>query len=336
MAKRKRLTPANPEYLEGAGAIETKSMFPTGTPIADVARDAAAASAFEEMADTLARARTEGRMVLSVPLAAIQMDYLVRDRVVVNDDDMMALVGSIRARGQQTPIELADLGEGRFGLISGWRRCQALAHLTTEPDGAQFGDVLALLRVPQQSSDAYIAMVEENEIRAGLSYYERARIVAKATEQGVFETRYAALSALFGSASRAKRSKIGSFVTLVEVLDGTLRFPGALGERLGLQLAKVLAEDAQLAARLRRDLTDAAPVDAVQEQAVLSDILTPKEIGKKKSLKRRKRPISNGVTDLIQPGLALTQHADGSLTLKGKTVTDTLRLDLIRWLAGRT
>lgn len=336
MAKRKRLTPANSEYLEGAGAVETKSMFPTGAPIADVARDAAAASAFEEMADTLARARTEGRMVLSVPLTAIQMEYLVRDRVVVNDDDMMALVASIRARGQQTPIELADLGNGRFGLISGWRRCQALAQLASEENGAQFGEVLALLRAPQLSSDAYIAMVEENEIRAGLSYYERARIVAKATEQGVFETRYASLAALFGSASRAKRSKIGSFVTLVEVLDGTLRFPGALGERLGLQLAKVLAEDAQLAVRLRRDLTDAAPVDALQEQALLSDVLKLQGTGKKKTLTKRKKPVLKGVTDQIQPGLALTLHADGSLTLKGKTVTAALRQDLIRWLAKRT
>jgi hypothetical protein len=335
MAKRKRLTPANPEYLEGAGTIETKSMFPTGAPIADVARDAAAASAFEEMADTLARARTEGRMVLSVPLTAIQMDYLVRDRVVVNDDDMGALVASIRARGQQTPIELTDLGEGRFGLISGWRRCQALAQLAAETDGDQFGDVLALLRAPQQSSDAYIAMVEENEIRAGLSYYERARIVAKATEQGVFETRYAALSALFGSASRAKRSKIGSFVTLVEVLDGSLRFPGALGERLGLQLAKVLADDAQLAARLRRDLAEAAPVDATQEQAFLSDVLKSQEAGQKKTLTKKKKPVLKGVTDQIQPGLTLVQHADGSLTLKGKIVTAELREDLKIWLAGR-
>jgi hypothetical protein len=35
--------------------------------------------------------------------------------------------------------------------------------------------------------EAYLAMVEENEIRVGLSFYERARIVARAAEAGVFE-----------------------------------------------------------------------------------------------------------------------------------------------------
>ena len=50
-------------------------------------------------------------------------------------------------------------------------------------------------------------MVEENEIRVGLSYYERARIVAKAVAQGVFETEKQALQRLFHTASRPKRSK---------------------------------------------------------------------------------------------------------------------------------
>ena len=144
-------------------------------------------------------------MVLSLPLADIQLDYLVRDRTLVDDAEMTALMDSLRARGQQTPVEVADLGGGRYGLISGWRRCQALARLAQETGEDRFGTVLALLRRPEDASDAYLAMVEENEIRVGLSYFERARIVAKAAENGVIHR---------NNASRRKGSLMRSLAAL--------------------------------------------------------------------------------------------------------------------------
>ena len=54
MAKRKRLTPANPAFLEPAP--ETKSAFSarlSPAPIADVAREASATAVAQEMARTL-------------------------------------------------------------------------------------------------------------------------------------------------------------------------------------------------------------------------------------------------------------------------------------------
>ena len=100
----------------------------------------------------------------------------MRDRIAVAPDDLAALTESLRARGQQTPIEVVDLGGGQYGLISGWRRISALRALLDETGEAQFATVLALLRQPADASAAYVAMVEENEIRIGLSYYERARL----------------------------------------------------------------------------------------------------------------------------------------------------------------
>ena len=47
-------------------------------------------------------------------------------------------------------------------------------------------------------------MVDENEIRAGLSFYERGRIVAKATDAGVYTSDKTALAALFHASPRAK------------------------------------------------------------------------------------------------------------------------------------
>ena len=329
MAKRKRLTPANPSFL--GGAPETKAMAPLGAaslraPIADVASEASATAALAQMSDELAAARRSGRMVAALDLDQIKLDYLVRDRVAVADEEMQALVESLRARGQQTPIEVADLGDGRYGLISGWRRCQALLQLNRDDGGTR--QVLALLRDPSEASDAYLAMVEENEIRVGLSYFERARIAAKATDQGVYDSDKSALLSLFATASRAKRSKIRSFLPVVRQLDGVLRFPQALGERLGLQLSKKLEEDPALAARIAAQLKAAPPEDAAAEQAALSALLS-----EKKPTQTRTRAYSE--TEL-RPGLKLRDHGkDQKVEISGAALTPELRHRLLHWLKAQ-
>ncbi len=206
MAKRKRLTPARPDYLEdNRPAPGLNPMFPTDAPrttppVAQVAGATAAQAALEELSGELRAARAEGRLVQDLPLDSIEETYLVRDRLAADDADMEALKESLKARGQQTPIEVVELAEGRYGLISGWRRMTALRALAAETGEARFDTVRAFLRQPQSASDAYVAMVEENEIRVGLSYYERARIVARAAEQGVYPDEAAALRGLFASA----------------------------------------------------------------------------------------------------------------------------------------
>jgi hypothetical protein len=94
-------------------------------------------------------------------------------------------------------------------------------------------------------------------------------------EQGVYPGLKAALNHLYQNVSRAKRSKIGSFVTVYQALDGSLRFPAALPERLGLVLAQALEADAGLADRLKAGLAKAAPVTAAEEQAHLVRLLRP-------------------------------------------------------------
>ena len=108
-----------------------------------------------------------------------------------------------------------------YGLISGWRRLAALKALHAETGEARFATVQALVRRPETAADAYVNMVEENEIRLGLSHYERARVAALATERGIFESEKKALLALFATASRAKRSRIRAFLDIYHALDGT-------------------------------------------------------------------------------------------------------------------
>lgn len=276
---RKRLTPPNEGFLI-ATARETKALSaPFGAlsaPIARVAGDASASAALRDLAEEMRAAREEGRLVQNLPLAAVEVDHLVRDRILLDAEEMAVLRQSLQARGQQSPIEVVDLGRGRYGLISGWRRLTALRQLFAETGETRFSAVQALLRRPDGASAAYLAMVEENEIRVGLSHYERARIAAKARDQGVFTSDQAALRHLFATASRSKRSKIGSFISLHRALGEVLRFPATIPERLGLALAQALEADPALALALTSKLSAAVAVSAEAEQVLLSAALSAK------------------------------------------------------------
>lgn len=328
MAKRKRLTSARADYLTPDGASEIRPAFASGPrrgPISQISGDTAVAAALEDLADEMRQARDSGRLIQMVPLDQIEDDYLVRDRVVSDDQQMQGLMQSIATRGQQQPVELVQLGEARFGLISGWRRLTALRQLLSETgDTARFGHVQAMLRRPETAADAYLSMVEENEIRVGLSYYERARIAAKAVELGVYAEEKAALLALFGAASRAKRSKIRSFLPIYHHLDDALSFAGAIPERLGLRLSKMLKADATSAARLSRALARNAPTTQEAEAAVIEIVLAASE--------RVARPAKVVATGRV----AAAMSGQGDIILSGPGVDAGLLNRLRRWLADNS
>lgn len=300
--------------------------FPASGPIARVAAEAAGQAAMEEMAETLRRARDEGRMVLDLPLDAVAPDHLARDRIPAEDEEMAALRESLRAHGQRTPIEVTPLsGALAYGLISGWRRLAALKALHAETGEARFATVQALVRRPDTAADAYVAMVEENEIRLGLSHYERARVAARATGRGVFPSEKAALLALFATASRAKRSRIRAFLDLYHALDGSLRFPGALPERLGLRLVERVREGQGPA--IAAALAAAPPETPEAEAAVLEAFLSAAR-PESKPARPDSLPLLPGVTlEVALSGRALT------LKLRGPGVTPELRERVLAHLA---
>jgi len=244
------------------------------------------------------------------------VDHLVRDRLVVDETEMQTLKTSLRSRGQQTPIEVMQLADGRYGLISGWRRCRALAQIAEE-DRTDAPTVLALLRKPEEASDAYLAMVEENEIRVDLSYFERARIVSKAVDEGVFAMERTALQELFRSASRAKRSKIGSFLPVVRALDGHLRFPHSLSERLGLGLAQALNDDPGFAERLQGRLAAAQIDSAEAETALLTKALAVQTQSLKGASETKTEATEPAFRDETIGAFTLRRHRDGTLSILG-------------------
>lgn len=202
----------------------------------------------------LRTAEAEGRVLKVLDLDMVDLAHITRDRVAINraGEDWAALKTSMAARGQQMPIEVVDLGpdaQPRYGLISGLRRMLVLRELWEETGEARHARVTAMLRAPDLSlTDRLIAMIEENEIRAGISFYERARIAALATDQGLFADTDRAVDTLFPSTHRNRRYKIRSFVEIFRALDGVLWYPQAIGERLGIELAKAIRTPAHLAA----------------------------------------------------------------------------------------
>ncbi|MBE9640243.1 ParB N-terminal domain-containing protein [Salipiger mangrovisoli] len=348
MAKRKRLSPLGPEGgLGGTGetggetaaAPETKSMFSApprrAAPIADVAAGAAASAALEELSERWESARREGKLVLELPLGQIEMNHLVRDRLAEDPEEAEALRESLRARGQQTPIEVVSLpGRAAYGLLSGWRRCRALAALHAETGEPRFGTVQALLRRPEDGHAAYVAMIEENEIRANLSHYERARIVVKAAERGVFASEKEALAVLFAAVPRARRSKIGSFIGIVKSLDRALRFPEALSERAGLDLAQQLRERPRLAQEIAQALKAAPPADAGAERALLTRCMSAAPAPEKEAQTPVSEPKSPAEILARWPGLTLRRRG-ARLELDGPAADADLGADLAAWLAAR-
>ena len=73
--------------------------------------------------------------------------------------------------------------------------------------------------------------------------------------------------------SRSKRSKINSFIPLVEHLDRLLKFPTAIPEKLGLDLSRRLQEDHRFVPALFATLQEPPVASAEDELARLSAAL---------------------------------------------------------------
>jgi len=333
MAKRRKLEAPNSDdmqRIEEEFRRETPAR-PMGAPISQIAADSAQSATPESPAIRAERARDKadatalrearegGRLLLELPLAAINPDAMVRDRTVLDAGEMEELKASISANGLRLPIEVFDLPDGhdegaRYGLLSGYRRLRAVQALAAE--GKISATIKAILRAPDAMGGAFAAMVEENEIRANLSHFERGRIVVIAAQQGVFETVADAVNGLFPVASKAKRSKIRSFAVIFEELGDLLTFPEALKERDGLRLAAALRDGAQSA--LRAALETGQGVDPATEWTLLKDVLDGYEMkpvqradkGGRPKVKRAEPGWKDAETLMLSSGITLRKAHD--------------------------
>ncbi|OUS06250.1 hypothetical protein A9Q96_09695 [Rhodobacterales bacterium 52_120_T64] len=346
MARRRRLNAPSAEDLakiaDGFAAEQTTGKRPAGlgptAPIARVASDAAGVSTEERIkAAKYDAAKEHGLLALNIPLDSITVDHLSRDRMRADDDEMNELRHSILAHGLRMPIEVLELSDAdgpKYGLISGWRRLAALRALDLETGKPEFAQVAALVRKPKDASDAYISMVEENEIRADLSQFERGRIAVISAGQGAFASVEEAVDALFAAGSKAKRSKIRSFALIFEELGDLLAFPTHMSERAGLRLAAALK--AGKGHNFRNVLANNIAESFEAEWKLLDGLLVDHESGFKVKITERRIPksIEHGVIELAS-GITIEKiNSDGYIDIRfrGKKVdnglVDSLMLEI--------
>ncbi|WP_300039506.1 ParB N-terminal domain-containing protein [uncultured Roseobacter sp.] len=294
MAKRRKVSAPSADDLDRIEAEfrrETPAASGALAPISQVSAESARAAevlpaetrAAQEKdrtdAEALRAAQEDGRVIVEIPLDQIAADAMVRDRTVIDPSEMEELKSSIAAHGLRLPVEvfaMAGEAEQPYGLLSGYRRLWAVRELLALTGQDKYKSIRALVRDPDALGGSFAAMVEENEIRAQLSHYERGRIAVVAAQQGVFASVEDAVAALFRMASKAKRSKIRSFSVIFEELGDMLEFPENLKERDGLRLSNALRNGAELA--LRDALSVAQPATPQEEWEALAPVIEAHEL----------------------------------------------------------
>ena len=224
-------------------------------------------------------------MVQELRVIDIAPAAISRDRIAVNKEEMEELIASIRAHGLRLPIEVFESDPDprtkklQNGLISGWRRLMAMRSLMVEARGDAYTTIKAIVRPRGSAADAYVSIVEENEIRSNLSQYESARIAVLAAGQGTFGSAEEAANALFHSGSKAKRSKILALAELHKELGDMLTHSDKLSKKQGLRI--VNANRAGLSEHLPDALAAGQAMDvdcdAASEWALMEPIIVKSE-----------------------------------------------------------
>ena len=348
MAKRRRLeAPGAAELADLEAGFAAKPLIDKvgfAAPIAQIAGEIARATEPLETEKRVSMARDsvdaeawrlaqqEGRVVQDIPLGLIVLDHMMRDRMVVDRADIDELKFSIRTNGLRLPIEILAIEDGKYGLISGWRRVTALQELQAEGLSG-FDSIKAFVRPPYEAAALYTAMVEENELRAQITPYERGRIAVMAAELGAFAGTETAIETIFAAASKAKRSKIRSFAYVHEQLGDMLHYPTELSERNGLRLAYALREG--FGDQIRHVLIATANTSAAFEWARIEPIVAAAE-AVERSPERGGRPRKQFDKSLGKPQplndrvtMERVLHEDGySIRLRG-TAVDAEMIDLL-------
>lgn len=302
-------------------------------PIAQVAADSAALSQpsspedrtrlahLERREADLKGAETEGRLLVDLPVGDIDADAMVRDRSVIDAGEMLELRLSIAANGLRLPIEVYELPEtggarvARFGLVSGYRRLMAVRELLGLTEDDRYKTIRSIIRPAADADAAFVAMVEENEVRSELSQFERGRIAVLASQQGAFLNVEDAVNKLYATGSKAKRSKVRSFALIFEELGDMLEFPDVLSERRGLKLAQALRQGGE--AILREALAERSVASGEEEGALIDAVIAsmdaPKPDPKKGGRPKSRKHVSgwqNAETLVTSSGITIRRQTD--------------------------
>ncbi len=144
-------------------------------------------------------------------------------RIVFTDDELRALADSISESSQATPIIVRPMPSGRYELIGGerrWRACKLLDSQTIE----------CLVKKLTDEQAALFAVID-NDSRAALSEYEKARSYKKFLENGIAENQ-AVLAKKIGVSTASVTRCMAFFKLPKEILALLDQAPKMLGGRV--------------------------------------------------------------------------------------------------------
>lgn len=288
------------------------------TETADAARGRAEAEAAiraenDELAHEHVRLKKLGLITDLVATDAVKCSKLVRDRAKARDPELEELKLSIQEIGLSNPIRVEQDGQGAYELIQGFRRLSAFRELYEQTGDPRYARIPAAM-VPRGEPvrELYRKMVDENLVRKDISFGEMAQLALNyARETGTKP--HDAVSELYASALKQKRSYIRSFTRVLERAKGKIRYPEAMPRALGLELFKIIDADPLLGDDLIAMLDRAPDRDAETEIAVLKDFIhrAPKIV------KPRPTSVSKTMLRLPQPeGEARIAASDGRVELR--------------------
>ncbi len=225
-----------------------------------LAERSAAEAAIRAENDLLAhehvRLKKLGLITDLIPLDAIRVGKLTRDRRPDRDPELDELKASIRAIGLSNPIRVEQVEDG-FELVQGFRRLMAFRELHAETGEERFAAIPAGLLPRGESLDSlYRRMVDENLVRRDISFAEMAMLVLNyiADHPAEGDDAHAVTERLYSSANRQKRGHIRTFVRLMQDIGHALRHPEAIPRALGSDLVRKFEEDEGLAAVMAAQL----------------------------------------------------------------------------------
>ena len=237
---------------------------------------------------------------------------LTRDRSLNVDPELAELKESIKAVGLSNPIRVEQTADG-FELIQGFRRLTAFRQLAEETGDPRYTRIPAAM-VPRGEPlvALYRKMVDENLIRKDLSFGELAQLaLSYARDEGIPSGE--AVSTLYASALKQKRTYIRQFARVLEALDGTVRHPEAIPRALGLEVYKLLDAEPDRVGGIMNALMDMPGRDAAAEIRVLRDSIEPQ----KKTKPLVQKSVSKTSLRLGRPeGEARVTASDGKVELR--------------------
>lgn len=214
-----------------------------------------------EEARLLRQALSEGERVIAIQPDKIDSSF-VEDRLRLDDrddEDLAALIDSMRESGQQVPVLLRNHPEkpGRYQTAYGHRRIRAASRLGIE--------VKAIVR-SLSDDELVLAQGKENAERRNLSFIERA-VFAKNLLAGGFDRK------VIGEALSVQKSELSRLLQVVEAVpDALIRAIGAAPKagrdrwmKLGELLTSKAAQAAAMAEVSDADFRSSASDDRFQQ-----------------------------------------------------------------------